>query len=1038
MMNGAETRRRLVLSVLLTIVMLITGCRGCRDGSGQFPETPAGPVAGTATVTSTDPENGDTGVAINKVIAAHFSEEMDPSSITTTTFLVTGPGGVAIAGVTSYAGFTAQFTPSSSLAVNATYSATITTGAQGLTGNALAESHTWSFATGASLDTTGPTVVSTDPASGDTGVAIKKLIAVTFSEGMAPLTINTTTFTITGPGATPVAGTITYLGLTAIFTPNSSLGANTVYTGTITTGAKDLSLPGNALAENYTWKFTTGSGLDTTPPTVTGTVIAKGATNVSVNTKFGVTFSETMDPRTITNLSFKVTGAGGVAVGGTVSYSGVTAVFIPKSALSPNTVYTERITTAVKDLAGNAMVSEFVLSFTTGASLDTTPPYVTATVHANGAKNVPINTKIGATFNEAMNPTTITNLTFKVTKTFGVPVTGTVTYSGVNAVFTPAANLPANTLLTATITTAAKDVAGNAMAANFVWSFTTLATADTTPPTVIATIPVNGAKNVSVNTKFGATFSEGMTPLTITNLTFLVTGPAGAVSGTVAYAGVNAVFTPDSALLGNTLYTGTITTGAKDLAGNPMAANFTWNFTTIAAADTIAPTVISTDPVNNTTGIAIDKEIAALFSEDMDSVTLTNVTFTVSGASGTVSYDALTKTAKFKPIAPLTTNTTYTATITTGAEDVAGNGLALPYVWQFSTVAAPTVISTDPASGAINVLVGAKVKATFSGVMNAGTIDNTTFTIAGVPGAVTYDALTRTATFQPTAELTESTLFTATIATGVKDLAGNPLAAPYTWTFTTGKKPIVVVLGAIEPFGSFGGTAGMTNQGTFTIVNGDIGTTGVSTKITGFHDSNGDVYTETPLNIGAVTGSIYTDAPPPGGAGVGGNATTKAIADAGALATQNAYNSIMPAALPGGIALGTDQLGGLTLAPGIYQAEGGSYQITGSDLTLDAQGDTNAVWVFQMASSLTVGGPGAPRTVNLINGAKAKNVFWQVGSSATINGAGGGTMEGTIIAYAGVTFSTAGNVALTRLNGRALSLTAAVTLVNTIITLPTP
>jgi hypothetical protein len=66
----------------------------------------------------------------------------------------------------------------------------------------------------------------------------------------------------------------------------------------------------------------------------------------------------------------------------------------------------------------------------------------------------------------------------------------------------------------------------------------------------------------------------------------------------------------------------------------------------------------------------------------------------------------------------------------------------------------------------------------------------------------------------------------------------------------------------------------------------------------------------------------------------------------------------------------------------------------------------------------------------------AKNVYWQVGSAAIINGAGGGIMTGTIIAYSGVTFSTAGNVVQTILNGRALSLNASVTMVNTTINVP--
>jgi hypothetical protein len=241
-----------------------------------------------------------------------------------------------------------------------------------------------------------------------------------------------------------------------------------------------------------------------------------------------------------------------------------------------------------------------------------------------------------------------------------------------------------------------------------------------------------------------------------------------------------------------------------------------------------------------------------------------------------------------------------------------------------------------------------------------------------------------------------------------------------------------------------GGGAGMTNQGTLTVVNGDIGTTGASTTVTGFHDttvpyiqfSAGCIYTETTLNVGTVNGTIYTAPPPPTGTCLTeGTAATFAIATKAAADALTAFNTL--AGMPGGTDPGA-QLGGLTLAPGVYKTAGGAFMITGSDLTLDAKGDANAVWVFQMASTLTVGAAGAPRSVILINGAQAKNVFWQVGSAATINGAGGGTMVGTIIASAGVTFSTAGNAAITTLNGRALGLNASVTLVNTVINVPLP
>jgi uncharacterized repeat protein (TIGR02543 family) len=250
--------------------------------------------------------------------------------------------------------------------------------------------------------------------------------------------------------------------------------------------------------------------------------------------------------------------------------------------------------------------------------------------------------------------------------------------------------------------------------------------------------------------------------------------------------------------------------------------------------------------------------------------------------------------------------------------------------------------------------------------------------------------------------------------------------------------PVLIpsILGDAALFGAFGGGAGITNQGLNTVINnGSIGTTGASTLITGFHDgTTADVYTETPLNKGNVTGRIYTAPPAPG------NATSFAMATKGLADAQAAYLAISPASKPGGSDPGAGELGGLTLQPGVYKSAGATFQITNGDLTLDAKGDPNAVWIFQTAAGLTVGvaGPAGARSVRLINNASAKNVYWYVGSAAVINAAGGGVMTGTIISTAGVTFSTAGNAVQTVLNGRALSLVASVTMVNTTINVPQP
>jgi hypothetical protein len=686
-------------------------------------------------------------------------------------------------------------------------------------------------------------------------------------------------------------------------------------------------------------------------------------------------------------------------------------------------------------------------------------PIVISTNPANLATGVPLTQIVTATFNTAMNPTTINTVTFTVAAPGGAALMGAVTFSGTTATFTPAANLLPSTVYTGTITTGATDSVGIPLAAAFVWTFTT-----GTIPRVTSTIPANGATGVPLNQKISATFSEAMNSATITTATFTLAGPgATAVAGAVTYvAGSDtAIFAPTANLTASTLYTATITTGAMNPQGNALPANFVWTFTTGTTTQTSAPTIISTNPANGATAVPLNQKVLATFSTAMNAATISGTTFTLTGpgaasVAGTVTYAAGSNSAQFVPTANLAASTTYTATITTGAQDLAGNALgagAVPNPWTFTTGTAgsttpPTITLTNPANAATGVQLNATVNATFSEAMDPTTLTSATFTLSAPPGAtlvtgtVTYASATDIATFTPASALAPDTLYTATVTTGAKDTFGNALAAgsvPNPWTFTTGAAAGLqpINLASASTFGDFGGTAGSTNQGIETLINnGNLGTTAVSTLVTGFHDPGpGCTYTETTLNIGLVSGEIYTAPPPPTvGCPTEGTASTMAIAMQAAADTLAAYNSMV--ALPPGPDPGAGQLGGLTLAPGVYTAASGSFLLTGSDLTLDAQGNANAVWVFQMSTSLTVGGPGAPRSIILTNGAQAQNVFWQVGSAATINGAGGGTMVGTIISSAGISFSTAGNVAITTLNGRALSMVGAVTMVNTVINVP--
>jgi Ice-binding-like/Bacterial Ig-like domain/IPT/TIG domain len=606
-------------------------------------------------------------------------------------------------------------------------------------------------------------------------------------------------------------------------------------------------------------------------------------------------------------------------------------------------------------------------------------------------------------------------------------------------------------------------------------------------PTVSSTNPANFFDCEPINRKITAAFAKAMDPTTINAATFLVTGIIP-VAGKVDYDATNniAIFTPLKNLGLDTIYTATITTSAADTTGNPLTSSFSWSFESCATADVTAPTVTATVPANLDPAVPFNiQKITAAFSEGMDSRTFeiptpqTSTTFTVvetvagTPVTGTVTYAGNAGAiATFTPTSNLKPSTKYTATITAGATDLAGNALAgggAPNPWTFTTgtvadTLPPAITFTVPADKATGVALNQGINATFSKAMDPTTISTLTFTVTGpgpgttaVTGTVAYDVPTKIATFTPTSNLAPNATYTATISTGVKDVAGNALvsgAAPNPWTFTTGTTPAgppPVQLGAAATFaGAGGGTAGITNMGTNSVVNGDIGTTGASTKITGFHDLSapyvgtptfsGCSYTETPSNIGLVNGAINT-APgtsiPTSFCPNEGSAETFAAAQKSLADAQTAYNALvaMPSTGdPGG------NLATVTLAPGVWKPAGGSLLIQGGDLTLDAKGDANATFVFQLATTLTVGGPGAafPQSVILKGGAQAKNVFWQVGSSATINAAGGGTFVGTIIAHDAVSISTAGNAAITTVNGRAIGLNAGVTIVNTVINVPLP
>jgi hypothetical protein len=166
-------------------------------------------------------------------------------------------------------------------------------------------------------------------------------------------------------------------------------------------------------------------------------------------------------------------------------------------------------------------------------------------------------------------------------------------------------------------------------------------------------------------------------------------------------------------------------------------------------------------------------------------------------------------------------------------------------------------------------------------------------------------------------------------------------------------------------------------------------------------------------DVGLSPGSSVTGFPP--GIIVGTLHISDSSADQAKLDLTTAYNDAAGRTL-GPVSV-SGNLGGLTLPPGLYKSTS-SLEISSGDLTLDGQGDTNAVWIFQIASTLTTT---SGRQVILSGGAKAANIFWQVGTSATLGTTS--VFKGTIMADQAITMNTGA-----LLEGRALARIAGVAL----------
>ncbi len=768
-------------------------------------------------VTAVSPGNGVTQVPINGQVTIQFNEPVNPQTIGQVT-LKEGGAPVNVIRSLGNGNQTLTLIPEAALLGNTLYTVTIT-GVGDVSGNAMSAPVTTTFTTAAGADFTQPVVTLIDPTSGSTGVPTNPVIRVRFNKQVAVTSSNVEVYPITVGLSIILPGTLVVSvdGLSASFTLAAPLQVGTQY-GVYLTGITDVT--GAAVTTTTYSEFTTGTGTQTTAPTVVAVTPPNGSTGAPVNAAVQVQVSAPVSVVSVGSNAVTLT-AGSTPVAGTVSASGSLITFTPAAPLAVSTAYTVAAS-GFTDLAGNP-VTAFSSSFTTGSSAvaDTTQPTVISVVPANAATNVPVNSTVVVTFSKTVNPLTVGTGTVGIAS--GATLAGTYAVSGAVVTFTPLTPFPGNATVSVSVN-GVTDLAGNANV-GFSSSFSTAATADTTPPTIVSVTPANGATGIGPNGQVVITFSKSMNPGTLTACC-----SSGFYNNVALFAnGSRLSFTPSVSSDNRTLVLSNlavpvattisviVTHAVQDLSGNALA-DFQSQFTTAPSFDTSHASVVNQRPGNGATGVAVTSGVTLFVSKPLNAATVSNALHVSQNGQlvvGTVNVTNNGQTVEFTPAAPLQNGALIQVFLDTTATDTSGNTVN-SYQGSFSTVSdpattAPGVVNDIPVNGSGNVPLNAVVEVAYSELLSAATVNATNVTLvnnqgnAPVASTVSLDTTGMVIRLVPNAALAASTTYCYSVS-GVQGANGQA-AQNFNACFVTGASsqtvaPTVVAVSPKDQLGN--------------------------------------------------------------------------------------------------------------------------------------------------------------------------------------------------------------------------------------------
>jgi len=691
-----------------------------------------------------------------------------------------------------------RITPSSTLPVNHYIFVELTTGLQSTTSVPLANNTSWYDYTGTTSDSTLPTIVSAVPYNGAANVGVNIAPNVVISKPIDPVSVNSTTFTVSN-GGTPIAGgfSLNTADTRVSFVPNAPLPASTTLTMTLN-GVLDQ--VGHPL--NFTSTFTTASGPDFQAPSVVWSSVNANE-SIPTNSAITVQFSESMDLTTFTAGQPGVCSnfyiydyLQGTCIATTLSWNATQTIayLVPTTPLSAGRQY-ELAIYGGTDLAGNtvnAFEPNFYAEFTSASSA----PTVINFNPLSGASGLGTNAIIEAQFSGPIDPNTLGGVT--LTNSGGTVATSPSLGSGDSVLqLVPAVPLVPNTTYTMHIV-GVKDPAGNAVA-TIANTFTTGATYDLTNATAINSDPANNT-TVGINVTPKIVFNKPLNPITVNTSTFnmYLYDTNQYIPATVAPSanGTEVTITPLIPLLPNTRYHFRACCGFQDMDGNN-GNGVDLYFYTNGGSVSSGPSVTVT-PANTATGVPLNAQIYVTVSAPIDpttwsqsSVQLLQGSTPVAGTGVFVNAQTLT----FTPTSALTAGTVYTVKVN-GFTDANGNAV-VPSTTSFTTgtVAATgglTLTSTSIVNGANVTNNLSPITLTFSQPLNPQTVNLGTFLVMnsfnsnwGLAG--NYVVNGNAVTFTPSNPYPPNATIYVGATGGLTDLAGDA----YTGNPNSGWQPLL-------------------------------------------------------------------------------------------------------------------------------------------------------------------------------------------------------------------------------------------------------